>query len=264
MNTLERFVGGKKKLNLILDQSKICRFNQGLGYDFFEDMRKHPPAVLRPIAPGVIETEPRTEKVHFKSAGYVQGISDSKVISHAASTSQKVKYHCTFCQKDGHTVDRCFRRAKIARRDHVESLRRIQGRPQTLSAPKTNTRSRLVSSDGFVQHRGLGFSEFSGFRPHAAFSRDFRRPEGRSRFPHRDSYPRRVQHVAGAPTRSFVAVGPSNSFGSTLRPSALSYRERRVDRGQSCLTTSSARRVIQYWVPKSLLIYPSTETLLSV
>ena len=264
MNTLERFVGGKKKLNLILDQSKICRFNQGLGYDFFEDMRKHPPAVLRPIAPGVIETEPRTEKVHFKSAGYVQGISDSKVISHAASTSQKVKYHCTFCQKDGHTVDRCFRRAKIARRDHVESLRRIQGPPQTLSAPKTNTRSRFVSSDGFVQHRGLGFSEFSGFRPHAAFSRDFRRPEGRSRFPHRDSYPRRVQHVASAPTRSFIAVGPSNSFGSTLRPSAVSDRERRVDRGQSGLTTSSARRVTQYWVPKSLLIYPSTETLLSV
>ena len=80
MNTLERFVGGKKKLNLILDQSKICRFNQGLGYDFYEDIRKHPPAVFRPIAPGVIETEPRTEKVHFKSAGYVQGISDRKSV----------------------------------------------------------------------------------------------------------------------------------------------------------------------------------------
>ena len=126
-------------------------------------MRKHPPAVLRPIAPGVIETEPRTEKVQFKSAGYVQGISDSKVSpptasasqkpkpSRATSTSQKVKYHCTFCQKDGHTVDRCFRRAKIARRDRVESLRGIQGQPQILSAPKASTRSRTVLLDGFWQ-----------------------------------------------------------------------------------------------------------------
>ena len=141
MNTLERFVEGKKKLNLILDQSKICRFNQGLGYDFYEDMRKHPPAILRPIVGGAIEVEPRSDEVKFKSTGFVQGISDSNVIPPAASssqkakplratsTSQKVKYHCTFCQKDGHTVDRCFRRARIARRDRAEALRRIQGQP---------------------------------------------------------------------------------------------------------------------------------------
>ena len=276
MNTLERFVGGKKKLNLILDQSKICKFNQGLGYDFYEDMRKHPPAILRPILGGMIEVEPRSEEVKFKSAGFVQGISDSKVSppaasasqkakpSHATSASQKAKYHCTFCQKDGHTIDRCFRRARIAQKDRVAALRRIQGQPQTLSAPNTNTRSRVVSADGFGQHRGLGFSEFSGFRPHATPGRDFRRPQGTSRFPRRDSYPRHDQQVAGVSTRFPIAVGPRNSSRSTHGSSAsLSHGERRVDRGQSCLTTSSARRIVQYWLPKSLLIYPSTETLLS-
>ena len=71
MNNRERFVGGKKKLNLILDKSKICKFNEGLGYDFLEDVRKHPPTVLRPITVGVIVVKPRTKKVEFKSAGFV-------------------------------------------------------------------------------------------------------------------------------------------------------------------------------------------------
>ena len=90
---------------------------------------------------GVFETAPKPKQVVFKSAGFVQGISDSKVVasttpasqkakqSPVASTSQTAKYHCTFCQKDGHVVEFCYRRAKIARKDRVRDLSRIQGRP---------------------------------------------------------------------------------------------------------------------------------------
>jgi hypothetical protein len=51
------------------------------------------------------------------SSGNVQGISHGKGASCIFGTQvRKPTFHCTFCKKDGHTFDFCFRRVKHERR----------------------------------------------------------------------------------------------------------------------------------------------------
>ena len=106
---------------------------------------------------------------------------------------------------------------------------------------------------GSRQHRGLGFQVPSGSGPQAASDRSFRRPKDRPRSSHRGSYPRRDQPALG---RGSISVA---------RVSAPVRGETRVHvRSQSSApltaSLSSARRVTQYWVPKSSLIYLNTES----
>jgi hypothetical protein len=74
------------------------------------------------------------------SSGVAQGDSNGKSASHCFGThTSKPMFHCTFCKKDGHTVEFCFRRVKHERvcvpkllRSHVPFL---MGRVILMLAP---------------------------------------------------------------------------------------------------------------------------------
>jgi hypothetical protein len=64
------------------------------------------------------------------SCGVAPNDSIGKGASHLFGTqTPKLKFHCTFCKKDGHTVKFCFRRVKHERRVRVEAFKK----PRSLS-----------------------------------------------------------------------------------------------------------------------------------
>ncbi len=77
-NSLLRFFDGKKNLNMILDQSKVCTNNRGLGFNPYAHNSRHPPVVLGAGARGgEILVKPDTNKAVFKSAGIMSTLSAS-------------------------------------------------------------------------------------------------------------------------------------------------------------------------------------------
>ena len=81
---------------------------QGLGYNFGHNKSKD----IQIMKNGLVEFETQPAKIVFKSAGFVQPYFEIKCASPSGT-----KYHCTYCKKDGHTVEFCWRRLKNARRD---------------------------------------------------------------------------------------------------------------------------------------------------
>ena len=59
------------------------------------------------------------------SSGVAQDNSDSKGASHLIGTHiAKSKFHCTFCMKEWHTVEFCFRCVKYERRVRAKAFRK--------------------------------------------------------------------------------------------------------------------------------------------
>ncbi|MBJ4058510.1 hypothetical protein JGD43_24560, partial [Salmonella enterica subsp. enterica serovar Goldcoast] len=100
---LEKFSKGKKQLNMILDKSKTPYKTQGLGYNYAQDKSKG----IQFLKNGLVEFDSQPAKIVFKSAGYAQPSVQSKGASPSGT-----KYHCTYCKKDGHLVEFCWRRLK--------------------------------------------------------------------------------------------------------------------------------------------------------
>ena len=115
---------------MILDQSKVSTHNRDLGFNPYAHNSRHPPAVLGVGARGgEILVKPDTNKTVFKSVGIMSTFSASSSKSnvvHAKSpvvacvakssnatnvSNHREKYTCSFCGKDGHIVDFCFRLA---------------------------------------------------------------------------------------------------------------------------------------------------------
>jgi hypothetical protein len=64
------------------------------------------------------------------SSGVAQGDSNGKGASHCFGTHNfKPMFHCTFCKKDGHTMEFCFRRVKHERRVRAKAFKK----PRNLS-----------------------------------------------------------------------------------------------------------------------------------
>ena len=61
---------------------------------------------------GLVEFETQPAKIVFKSAGFAQPSVQSKGASPSGT-----KYHCTYCKKDGHLVEFCWRRLKTERKN---------------------------------------------------------------------------------------------------------------------------------------------------
>nr|AAX96502.1 Transposable element protein, putative [Oryza sativa Japonica Group]ABA93266.1 Zinc knuckle family protein [Oryza sativa Japonica Group] len=77
-NSLLRFSDGKKKLNMILDQSKVSTHNRGLGFNSYAHHTSHPPVVLGAGARGgEILVKPDTNKTMFKYDGIMSTLSTS-------------------------------------------------------------------------------------------------------------------------------------------------------------------------------------------
>lgn len=107
-DTLERFSKGEKQLNMILDKSKTPYKKQGLGYNFAQDKSNG----IQILKNGLVEFDTQPAKITFKSAGFAQPSVQSKGASPSGT-----KYHCTYCKKDGHLVEFCWRRLKNVRRN---------------------------------------------------------------------------------------------------------------------------------------------------
>ena len=75
------------------------------------------------------------------SSGIAQDDSDGKGASHFFGTHiAKPKFHCTFCKKDGHTVEFCFRRVKHERCVHAKAFRKPHSLPHGTCDSKLGTK----------------------------------------------------------------------------------------------------------------------------
>ena len=82
----------------------------------------------------------------------------------ASSSSQRnsnyVKSHCTYCDRDGHLHEFCFRRVKKEKKERLNALR--QKRASSFVVPRTNAKARFLEDfhDGFksASRTGLGFN----------------------------------------------------------------------------------------------------------
>jgi hypothetical protein len=227
--SLERFAQGKKKLNMILDQSKVSINNQGIGYDFAESLRIGTHEILG-VTDGMIELAQKP--ITFKSAGFIGNTSSStpktsepkmvpmtskskpvelprpknpKQVEHKQNQRQtkpveKTKYECTYCGKAGHLVGFCFRKARKERQERL----------------RTRRATRVPERFECACHC---------------------RSSGVSRFPRRDVHPR----------RDLAGLG-QNRHGHLAYNSAHNTKD-------ACTS-----RMIQYWIPKSFFTNPSTES----
>jgi hypothetical protein len=77
-----------------------------------------------------VDSSPITTPKLVASSSVAQGDSNCKGASHFFGThTSKSKFRCTFCNKDGHTVEFCFRRVKHERRVHAKDFKK----PRSLS-----------------------------------------------------------------------------------------------------------------------------------
>ncbi len=119
-NSLQRFSDGKKNLNMILDQFKVCTHNRGLDFNPYAHHTRHPPVVLGVGArSGEILVKPEDKNIVFKSAGIISTLSASSSKSNVVHvkpsfvacvakpsestnvSNDREKYTCLFCGKDG-------------------------------------------------------------------------------------------------------------------------------------------------------------------
>ncbi|KAG2556317.1 uncharacterized protein LOC120685695 [Panicum virgatum] len=81
------------------------------------------------------------------SSGVAQSDSDGKGASHFFGAHiSKPKFHCTFCKKDGHSVEFCFRRVKHERRVRVKASRMSCSLPHGTCDSKLGTKYRVDAS----------------------------------------------------------------------------------------------------------------------
>ncbi len=115
-SSLQRFSDGKKKLNMILDQSRVSTHNRALGFNPYAHHTRHPPVVLGAGARGgEILLKPEPKNTVFKSAGIMTSLSASSSKTNVMRAKPSVsacvakpyvsiiasnhhdKYTCSFC-----------------------------------------------------------------------------------------------------------------------------------------------------------------------
>jgi hypothetical protein len=93
----------------------VTSFNRGVGFDAHDYFTKHHPVVLSITNQGEILTKPEPKKMVFKSVRIMSFLSltlkETKLEIFKPCTSRE-KYTCSFCDKDGHLVEFCFRLAR--------------------------------------------------------------------------------------------------------------------------------------------------------
>jgi hypothetical protein len=81
------------------------------------------------------------------SSGVAQGDLNGKGASHFFGThTSKPKFHCTFCKKDGHTVEFFFRRVKHERRVRAKAFKKPRSLPHGMCDSNVGTKSSIDAS----------------------------------------------------------------------------------------------------------------------
>jgi len=84
---------------------------------------------------------------HVASSGVAQSDSCGKGASHLSGTHiAKSKFHCTFCKKDGHTVEFYFRRVKHERRVPAKAFRKPHSLSHGICDSKLGTKLKVDAS----------------------------------------------------------------------------------------------------------------------
>ena len=79
---------------------------------------------------GALDSSPIATPKLVASSGVARNDLNGKGASHIFRThAPKLKFQCTFCKKDGHTVEFCFHRVKHERRVHAKAFKK----PHSLS-----------------------------------------------------------------------------------------------------------------------------------
>ena len=92
-----------------------------------------------------LDSSPIATPMLVDSSGVAQDDSNGKGASHILGThAPKPKFQCTFCKKDGHTVEFCFRRVKHERRVRAKVFKK----PRSLSHGTCVSDVGTESSDG--------------------------------------------------------------------------------------------------------------------
>jgi hypothetical protein len=76
------------------------------------------------------------------SSGVAQGDSNGKGASYYFGThTSKLMFHCTFCKKDGHIVEFCFRRVKHERRVRANAFKKPRNLSHGMCDSNVSTKS---------------------------------------------------------------------------------------------------------------------------
>ena len=226
---------------------------------------------------GMCETSVDTRAILDVGSSMTSYVSDNGASSSRTVSPSRPLHHCSFCGKNGHLVDFCFRRAKHLRRAPASKSPSEHCLSHDMHTKEPSTKTRFVDtfSSGVGQHRGHGLRDFV-FVPRAAPRQDFRRfPRGGPRFVHRGTHPRRgcvssFGALAGSHHGAFMQGHRRFSRDGPRFPHQVvhSRRASKDGVGSSCMdhhlhhansyngSTASLGCVSKVWVPKHLLSNP--------
>ena len=162
-------------------------------------------------------------------------------------------YHCSFCEKDGHQVNFCHRRARHMRRVHAS-------RPLVVHSPSHGMSTRVPSKkprfiDGFFDSFSSGFCRVRGHASNA--SRIGPRHASRDACVGSSSRPSGDHCLfANENTRFSSRVALSRQVSKGVSSSSHSNRHLHHAHLRDKLSASFTR-VAKPWVPKYLLANPS-------
>lgn len=227
LSLVEKCSEGKGKMNLILAKTKMCADKAGLALGLgFERVAYNGESKTVFTTPTTLDAE--KSKINTTPQPIKKPTPQPKMrefVRKPRVTDNRVperRYHCTYCQRDGHLVGFCFRRRRDERCGWDWSTRDMY-RPSIgvhESFPRFHSRvpSAFQSFPKGVARRGFYHNSY-GFGPRVRGyeSQGFDGP----RFPYRGTRPQRV--------------------------------------GVELPTVSTSGRMTQYWIPRRFLTNPSTE-----
>jgi predicted nuclease with TOPRIM domain len=97
------------------------------------------------------------------SSGVAQGDSNGKGASHFFGThTSKPNFHCTFCKKDGHTVEFCFRRVKHERRVRAKAVKKPRSLSHGTCDSNVGTKSSIEVDASCSKSQGISHLQENG------------------------------------------------------------------------------------------------------
>jgi hypothetical protein len=111
-----------------------------------------------------VDSSPIATPKLVASSGVAQSDSNGKGSSHFFEThTSKPKFHCTFCKKDGHTVEFCFRRVKHERRVCAKAFKKPHGLSRGTCDSNVGTKSSVEVDASCSKSQGTSHLQETGY-----------------------------------------------------------------------------------------------------
>jgi hypothetical protein len=113
-----------------------------------------------------VDSSPIATPKLVASSGVAQGDSNGKGASHCFGThTSKPMFHCTFCKKDGHTVEFCFRRVKHERRVCAKAFKNPRNLSHGTCDSNVGTKSSIEVDASCSKSQGTSHLQENGDSP---------------------------------------------------------------------------------------------------